>query len=51
MVSSKPCVGRSPRTNISFFLLSVCTGELFSTTKIITFYPSQNLDVKKVNEN
>ena len=37
-VSSKPCVKPSPRTKISFFLLSTCTEELLSTPKI-TFLP------------
>ena len=37
MVSSNPCVGPSPRTNIYFFLLSVSTDELLSTPKITTF--------------
>ena len=37
---SKPCVGPSPRTKIFLFLLSICTEELLSTPKIITFPPS-----------
>ena len=36
MVSSKPFVGPSPRTKISFSL-STCTEELLSTPKITTF--------------
>ena len=38
VVSSNPCVGISPRTKISFFLLEPYTEELPSTPKIITFY-------------
>ena len=34
---SKPCVGHSPRTKIFLFLLSICTEELLSTPKIMTF--------------
>ena len=34
---SNPCSGPSPRTQISYFLLSTCTEELISTTKIIKF--------------
>ena len=36
-VSSNPCVGPIPRIKIS--LLSVCTDELISTPKIMTFLP------------
>ena len=36
-VSSNFYIGPSPRTNIPFFLLSVCTDELLSTSKITTF--------------
>ena len=34
-----PCVGPSPRINISSCLLSICEDELMSTPKIITFLP------------
>ena len=37
MVSSKPFVGTSPRTNIYLLLLPASTDELFSTPKIKTF--------------
>ena len=37
VVSSDTYVGLSPRTEISFFLLSTCTEELLSTQKIMTF--------------
>ena len=39
VVSSNPCVGPSPRAQISFFLLSIRTDELLPTPKIITFLP------------
>ena len=39
VVLSNPCVGASPRTKISLFLLSICTDELISTPKIMTFFP------------
>ena len=37
VVSCNPYVGPIPRTEISFFLLSICTDELILTPKIITF--------------
>ena len=37
---SNPCVGPYPRTNMSFFLLSVCVEELISAPKINTFWPN-----------
>ena len=36
-VCCNPCVGAFPRTNMSFFLLSMCTEELVSTRKINIF--------------
>ena len=36
-VLSNPCVGPLPRTNISFFLLSICIEEPMSARKINTF--------------
>ena len=38
-VPSKPCVGPSPRTKISLFLLSTCTDGLILAPKITTFLP------------
>ena len=38
-MSSNPWVGPSPRIEISFFLLSICTDEFISTPKIMTFLP------------
>ena len=38
-VLSTHCVGPSPKTKISFFLLSICTKELFLALKITTFLP------------
>ena len=56
VVSSNLCAGPSPKTKVSFFLLSICTDELMSIPKIIAFLPNiwkgnQNLEVKKVSEN
>ena len=34
---SNPCDGHFPRSNMSFFLLSIGTGELMSAPKINTF--------------
>ena len=47
MVTSNPCVGISPRIKISLFLflLSICTDELVSAPKLLTFFhmlPSVN---------
>ena len=39
IVSSNVSFGPSPRTRISFFLLSKCTDKLLSTSKITTFWP------------
>ena len=36
-VCSNPCVGPFLRTNMSFFLLSMCAEELISAPKINTF--------------
>ena len=47
MVSSKPIVGTSPRTNIYLLLLAASTDELFSTPKIKTFLS----DMKNWNKN
>ena len=38
LVSSYPCVGPSPRINMSFHLLSICTDQLISASKIMTFF-------------
>ena len=46
-VSSKPSIGSSPRTKISFSLLSSCTDKLFSTPEITTMLPNSLTD----NEN
>ena len=37
VVWSNPCVGTLPRIKISFFLLLICTDELISSPKIMTF--------------
>ena len=47
VVSSNPCVSPSPRTKISFFLLSTWTDELISAPKIMPFLPMLPI----VNEN
>ena len=39
MVSYNPCVGSSPRIKISFPYLSICTDELISVPKMMTFFP------------
>ena len=39
MISSDSCLGPSPRTQIPFFLLSICSDKLFYTSKITTFLP------------
>ena len=39
-ICSNPCVGHFPRTNMSFFLLSIWAEELISTPKINTFWPN-----------
>ena len=40
VVSSDYCVEPIPRMKISFLLLSICTDELMSTPKIMTFSPT-----------
>ena len=47
VVSSNPWAGPSPRIKISLVLLSICTDELISTPKIMTFFPM----LPSVNEN
>ena len=47
VVSFNPCVGYSPRIEISLFSLSICTDELMSAPKIVTFLPT----LPSVNEN
>ena len=37
---SKPCDGLSTKTNIFLFQPLICTDELLSTPKIMTFFPS-----------
>ena len=39
VIHSHLCVGASPRTKISFFLLSICIGKLLSPPKIKTILP------------
>ena len=39
-VSSNPCFGPISRIKISFSLLLICTDELISTPKIMTFLPT-----------
>ena len=39
-VCSNPCVGPFPRTNMPFFLLSMCAEKLISAPKINTFWPN-----------
>ena len=46
-VSSNPCVWRSPRTKIYFFLLSICNDELLSTQKIIALLPQSKCGKEK----
>ena len=38
--SLNPCVGPSPKVNMSFPLLSICIEEFISAAKIITFCPN-----------
>ena len=40
VVSSNLCVGSLPKIKIYFFLLSICTDDLISTAKIMTFLPT-----------
>ena len=51
VVSSNPCVGPSPRTKGSFFLLSTCTEKLVSAPKIFVFLANLPLGNKKVIQN
>ena len=44
-------VGSSSKTNISFFLLSICTDEPLCTPKIIKFLPQLKPEHEKVNDN
>ena len=39
VVSSNSCVGPSPRTKISLFLLLTCIDEFISAPKLMTFFP------------
>ena len=48
VVSSNLCVGPSPKTKISFLLLSTCTEELISTRNIIRFLPNPTVANEKV---
>ena len=47
VVSSNPCVGPSSKIEISLFLFSICTDELKSAPKLMTFFPV----LLSVNEN
>ena len=47
MESSNPCVWLLSKTKISFFLLPICTDELLSTPKIITFLPQSKFESEK----
>ena len=51
VISSNPCVGPSPEIRVSFPLLSICTDELISAPKIITFFPKFPSVKKNLNEN
>ena len=51
MVSSKPFVGTSPRTNIYLLLLPASTDELFSTPKIKTFLSQSKSGYDNGNKN
>ena len=39
IVSPNHCVGPKPKIKISFLLLSICTDEVISTSKIMTVLP------------
>ena len=39
-MSSNLCVGPLARIKVHFFLLSICTDELISSDKIMTFLPT-----------
>ena len=47
VVSSNLCVGSSKRIKIPFLLLSICTDELISTLKVMTFLPQSNFGSEK----
>ena len=47
VVLSNLCVCHSPRIKIFLFLLSICTDELISASKIMTVFPM----LPSVNEN
>ena len=47
VVLSDPCIGLSPRTKISFLLLSIRTDELLSTPKIITFFAKSKFECEE----
>ena len=51
MVSSKACDSPLSRIKVSLFLLSICTDELISVPKIMTFYPMLSSVNKILNEN
>ena len=44
---SDPCVGVLPKFKISLFLLSLCTDELTSTSKIMAFLPQSKFGIEK----
>ena len=48
-VCSNPCAGSFPRTNMSFFLLSMCAEELMPTSKINTFSPNSTPGNEKLD--
>ena len=48
-VCSSPCVGRFPRINMSFFLLSIWAEELISTPKTNTPWPNPASRNEKVD--
>ena len=43
VLTSNPFLDSSSRTKIFLFLLSICTDELISAHKIITFFPCFSL--------
>ena len=50
VASFNPFVGPSPRTKISFFLISACTNELVSTPKIPTLLRHSLIKIAKVDQ-
>ena len=48
---SNPYVGPLPRITISLFLISICTDELISTPKIITFLPQSKFGIEENDKN